>query len=109
MNEDATGSITALQAEIRRLREELEKARGDSANFLVQNKLRNHSRNFAICPWVIRRAIGSLILNSTVEDVVSENLLKYFCFLLSCWHSFSTISASFLSPIYLTCVFLPFF
>ena len=29
MNEDATGSITALQAEIRRLREELEKARGE--------------------------------------------------------------------------------
>jgi len=28
VNEDATGSITALQAEIRRLREELEKARG---------------------------------------------------------------------------------
>lgn len=88
MNEDATGSITALQAEIRRLKEELEKARGDSANFLVQNKFRDHSRNFAICPWVIRWAIGSLILNSTVEDVVSENLLKYFSFLFSCWHSF---------------------
>lgn len=88
VNEDATGSITALQAEIRRLREELEKARGDSANFLVQNKFRDHSRNFAICPWVIRWAIGSLILNSTVEDVVSENLLKYFSFLSSCWHSF---------------------
>lgn len=29
MNEDATGSITALQAEIKRLREELEKARGE--------------------------------------------------------------------------------
>lgn len=29
VNEDATGSITALQAEIRRLREELEKARGE--------------------------------------------------------------------------------
>ena len=30
MNEDATGSITALQAEIKRLREELEKARGET-------------------------------------------------------------------------------
>ena len=29
MNEDATGNITALQAEIRRLREELEKAGGE--------------------------------------------------------------------------------
>jgi len=29
VNEDATGSITALQAEIKRLREELEKARGE--------------------------------------------------------------------------------
>ena len=29
MNEDATGSIAALQAEIKRLREELEKARGE--------------------------------------------------------------------------------
>jgi len=32
VNEDATGSITALQAEIRRLRDELEKARGDCTN-----------------------------------------------------------------------------
>lgn len=30
VNEDATGSITALQAEIKRLREELEKARGET-------------------------------------------------------------------------------
>ena len=35
VNEDATGSITALQAEIRRLRDELEKARGDCINVLV--------------------------------------------------------------------------
>lgn len=34
VNEDATGSITALQAEIRRLRDELEKARGDCTNVL---------------------------------------------------------------------------
>lgn len=39
MNEDATGSITALQAEIRRLREELEKARGEiQLNLLVSHK-----------------------------------------------------------------------
>lgn len=57
VNEDATGSITALQAEIRRLREELEKARGDSANFLVQNKFRDHSRNF--CNLSMGNSLGN--------------------------------------------------
>ena len=33
MNEDATGSVTALQAEIKRLREELEKARGETLHW----------------------------------------------------------------------------
>lgn len=43
MNEDASGSITALQAEIRRLREELEKARGETTHTCI------HVVTFELC------------------------------------------------------------
>ena len=55
MNEDATGSITALQAEIKRLREELEKARGKTTRTCIHVVLSILS--------VLRTAIGLCVVS----------------------------------------------